>query len=507
MSVGEVTKEMERFRQYMKRMKAFEEAASVLYWDMRTGAPRKGIEARSEVMAMLSTEVFKMSVSDEMAGFIQRFRQDDALPQLDAVTRRSIEECAKDYDRSRRIPAALYQEYVTLTSQSEAVWEEAKHKSDFAMFEPYLSRVIGYNKQFIQLWGYEDHPYDTLLDLYEPQVTVAQLDPLFNQLRAELVPLLHSIRESAHKPDVEMLHQSFDKTAQREFCLFILGEIGYDFDAGRLDESSHPFATGLNPGDVRITTRYGTHELSGALFGTIHECGHALYDQNISADLAHTVLCNGASMGIHESQSRFWENVVARSRPFWQRYFPALQDQFPNAFANVDVESFYRAVNDVQPTLIRTEADELTYNLHVMIRYELEKKIFAGELSTKELPGIWNEMYREYLGIVPDCDRVGILQDVHWAAGLFGYFPSYSLGNMYAAQLTRAMRTELGDFTPLVLEGNFSVLKDWLIRHVHRHGKMLSPADILMRATGQTLRADELVKYLTEKYTDIYKLS
>ncbi len=502
-----VTKQTEAFRHYMKRMKGFEEAAGLLYWDMRTGAPRKGIEARSEVVGMLSAEVFKMSVAPEMGEFIGYFQQPEIAAELDEVTKRSIAECAKDYERSKRVPAELYEEYVALTSQAETIWEEAKTKADFAMFAPYLERIIDFNKQFIELWGAGAHKYDTLLDMYEPGITVAQLDPLFAGLRERIVPLLREIQQSPHQPDVSLISQSFPKEQQKQFCLYMLQQIGYDFDAGRLDESSHPFATGLNLGDVRITTRYAEDDMSGALFGTIHEFGHALYDQNISSELAGTVLCNGASMGIHESQSRFWENIVARSKPFWRKYFAPLQRHFPQQFGRVQQEDYYRAVNHVQPSLIRTESDELTYNLHVMVRYELEKAIFSNQMKTADLPVAWNDKYKEYLGVVPPHDGVGVLQDVHWAAGLFGYFPSYALGNMYAAQLTNVIRRDIANFEALIEAGEFAPIRQCLHRHIHQHGKMLTPAELLMRVSGQTLRADELVDYLTTKYKEIYKIS
>jgi carboxypeptidase Taq len=502
----QLDEQIQSFRNYMKKMKAFEEAAGVLYWDMRTGAPKKGVMARSEVVAMLSAELFRMSISDEMGEYIEFFTQPDVHHQLDEIMRACVRDCAKDYERSQKIPADLYQDYVTLTGQAESVWEEAKQAADYSMFSSYLQQIIDYNRQFINLWGYEEHPYNALLDIYEPGSTVAQFDQWFAELRSRLVPLLQRIQASPYQPNAKLLENVYDKQKQRELCLFILKEIGYDFDAGRLDESSHPFATGLNLGDVRITTRYGTDEMTGSLFGTIHECGHALYDQNIAEELAGTPLCQGASMGIHESQSRFWENIVARSRGFWQKYYPYLQEVFPEPFANIELNDFYCAINHVEPSLIRTEADELTYNLHVMIRYELEKAIFNGELQAEQLPEAWNAKYLEYLGVQPPHDGVGVLQDVHWAAGLFGYFPSYSLGNMYAAQLHTAMYQDILEFDHLIVDGKFDAIKDWLVRNIHQHGKMFSPSDLIRNATGEHLVADQLVTYLEKKYSEIYRL-
>ncbi|PYI55944.1 carboxypeptidase M32 [Paenibacillus flagellatus] len=497
---------LQSFRGYVKKMKSYGEALDVMYWDLRTGAPRKGVEARSEVIGELSAEMFKMSVSDEMGRYLEQLSAPESFGQLDETNRKLVEECKKEYDRSKKIPPERYQEYVVLTSQAETVWEEAKAKSDFAMFQPYLEKIVAANLEFVELWGYEGHRYNTLLDMYEPGMTVEKLDALFADVREKLVPLVAAIQKSANKPDTSFLNQTFDVAQQKLFSLFILKELGYDFEAGRLDESVHPFATGLNPGDVRITTRYLPNDVTSALFGTIHECGHGLYEQNISKDLIGTPLCTGTSMGIHESQSRFWENMVGRSRPFWQRYYGKLQELYPDRFRDVPVESFYRAINVVQPSLIRIEADELTYNLHIMIRYEIEKALFDGSLQVKDLPAYWNEKYREYLGVVPSHDGEGVLQDVHWAGGAFGYFPSYSLGNMYSAQIRHAMEKELGALDDLIANGDFASVKAWLVERIYRYGKLLTPQEIVMRVTGEPLDPDYLVRYLQTKYADIYGL-
>ncbi|GAB2723804.1 carboxypeptidase M32 [Paenibacillus thermoaerophilus] len=496
----------QEFRIYLRKIRSYEEALGVLYWDLRTGAPKKGADMRSEVIGSLSGEMFRLSVAPQMEEFLNYFEQSEIREQLSEVDRVIVRECRKEFDRSRKIPPERYEEYVVLTSQAETVWEEAKKKSDFAMFKPYLEKVVAFNREFIGLWGYEGHPYNTLLDMYEPGMTVDKLDRVFGELREKLVPLSAAIRERGDAPDTSMLRQTFDKDRQKQFSLMMLGQLGYDFDAGRLDESVHPFATGLNPGDVRITTRYLENDVVSALFGTIHECGHALYEQNISTDLYGTPLCTGTSMGIHESQSRFWENMIGRSRPFWQRYFPDLKKLYPEQLANADAESFYRAINVTKPSLIRIEADELTYNLHIMIRYELEKALFGGELAVEDLPRAWNAKYAEYLGIEPSNDGEGVLQDVHWSSGGFGYFPSYALGNMYAAQFMQAMRRELGDIDALVGEGRFAPIKDWLVDKIYRYGKLQTPGEIVSRVTGEELNPSYLIAYLEEKYRDIYKL-
>lgn len=499
-------KRLAEFRAFLKKMKSYEEAIGLIYWDMRTGAPKKGLDARSEVVGVLSGELFRMSVSEEMGSFLEEFGSPETLSQLSVIDRRIVEECRREYDRSVKIPPKRYQEYVVLTSQAESVWEEAKEKADFAMFQPYIEKIVATNLEFIDLWGWEGHKYNTLLDMYEPGMTVSKLDQVFGALREKAVPLLAAIMESGNKPDTSFLRQTFDKEKQKRFSLFILEQMGYDFAAGRLDETVHPFATGLNPGDVRITTRYLPDDVNSALFGTIHEGGHALYEQNISPELIGTPLCTGTSMGIHESQSRFWENMIGRSRAFWNRYYPDLQRNYPGQFDNVSAEAFYRATNEVKPSLIRIETDELTYNLHIMVRYEIEKALMSGDVKASELPHVWNEKYREYLGIEPSHDGEGVLQDVHWSGGAFGYFPSYALGNMYAAQFSRTIRREMPDVDAKVEAGELLPVKDWLAERIYRHGKLLTPNDIVLQVTGEELNPDYLMDYLTEKYTDIYKL-
>ncbi|TCZ81074.1 carboxypeptidase M32 [Paenibacillus albiflavus] len=507
MSLQEHDEQLQSFKQYIRKLKAYHEAIGLIYWDMRTGAPRKGLESRAEAVGELSAESFRMSVSEQMSNYLNYLTQPEVMEKLDAVERRMVQECKRDYDFSKKIPADKYQAYVVLTSQAEAAWEDAKGKNDWAGFAPYLEKIVATNKEFIELWGYERNPYDTLLDMYEPGMTVAKLDEVFGALREKVVPLLAAVSQSPNQPERGFLDQPFGKEQQRAFSMFILNELGFNFEAGRLDETVHPFATGLNPGDVRITTRFLPDDVASALFSTIHECGHAMYEQNISDTLVGTNLCTGTSMGIHESQSRFWENVVGRSEQFWKQYYPKLQETFPEQLGNVDVDSFYRAINHSEPSLIRTESDELTYNLHIMIRYELEKALYNGQIEVADLPDAWNTKYKEYLGVVADNYSEGILQDVHWSGGMFGYFPSYALGNMYAAQMLYAcILKELPNFYELIEAGNLAPIKELLTKHVYQYGKQLTPNDIIQQMTGEELNPEYLVRYLTEKYTRLYDL-
>ncbi|WP_228551444.1 carboxypeptidase M32 [Paenibacillus sp. FSL W8-1187] len=499
-------KALTEFRELDRKIVRYQEAAAVIGWDLRTGAPRKGHAGRAEVLGMLGAEAFQLATSPRMGELLEQLEEKEAQAALGEIDRKLVSETRRSYDRSVKIPPKLYEEYVVLASQSESAWEQARKDNDFPAFQGYLERVIGYTNQFIDLWGPKATRYDTLLDDYEPDMTVQELDEIFTSLRGQLVPLAAAIAASPNRPDRAFLEGLFDKERQKEFSRYMLGQLGYDFEGGRIDESAHPFQTTFNLGDVRVTTRYLPEDVTSALFGTIHEAGHALYEQNISPELAGTSLCHGTSMGIHESQSRFWENIVGRSRPFWQRYFPDLQSRFPEQLAGVDAEAFYRSQNAVQPSLIRIEADELTYNLHIIIRYEIEKLIFNEGAKAADLPAIWNDKYREYLGITPPSDADGVMQDVHWSAGLFGYFPSYSLGNIYSAQLADAMKTALPNMEELVAKGELAPIRGWLTEHVHRHGRLRTPKEIILGATGKPLDSSHLVQYLRTKYTDIYKL-
>lgn len=490
------------FLDYVKKMTAYHEALGVLYWDLRTGAPKQGIEQRSEVIGMLSSEVFKMSTSEEMAAYIANLSK----VKMDEITWKILEECKKDYERNKKIPAEEYKEFVILQSKAESVWEEAKEKSDFSMFSPFLEKLVETTRRFIGYWGHGERKYDVLLDMYEPGITTVVLDEVFNKLRDRIVPLVKQITESNNKPDTDFIFKTFKKENQREFSLEILKKMGYNFQAGRLDETVHPFAIGLNPGDVRVTTKYDESDFRTAIFGTIHEGGHALYEQNFSKELIGTPLCSAASMGIHESQSLFYENFVGRSLPFWKNNFEQLKKYAEDQFSHVDIESFYRAINESKPSFIRIEADELTYPLHIIIRYEIEKGLFDGSIHVKDLPAIWNDMYEQYLGVRPRNDAEGILQDVHWAGGSFGYFPSYALGYMYAAQFKHKMMEDIPQFDQLVEEGNLIPIKDWLTRNIHQHGKLKKPLEILKDVTGEGLNAEYLIAYLTDKYQRVYQL-
>ncbi|MFX3622770.1 MAG: carboxypeptidase M32 [Ectobacillus sp.] len=501
-----VHKAEQEFLAYVKKMMDYEEALNLMFWDLRTGAPKNGVEQRSDVIGMLSTEVFNMSTSKEMENYLKALEEFAKEGQLSKKTVKVAEVCRKDFDRNRKIPEKEYTEYVKLQARAESVWETAKEKADFEMFRPYLEKIVEFKKKFVSYWGYKQYKYDTLLDMYEPGMTVEVLDRVFGQLRERIVPLVKQVAASKKELKTAPLTAYFPKEKQREFSLELLKQLGYNFQAGRLDDTVHPFAITLNPGDVRITTKYDEYDFRTAVFGTIHECGHAVYEQNISKDLIGTPLCDGTSMGIHESQSLFFENFIGRNKQFWKKNYDLLKTYANGQFDNVTLDEFYDAINESKPSYIRIEADELTYPLHIMVRYEIEKGLFDGDIEVKDLPNVWNEKMEEYLGIRPENDAKGVLQDVHWAGGDFGYFPSYALGYMYAAQFKRTLQSDIPNFDQLLEQGNIEPIRKWLTEHIHRFGKMKKPLEILRDVTGEDLNANYLADYLEMKYKEIYGL-
>lgn len=490
---------------YVKKMKHYDEALSVLYWDMRTGAPKKGLEQRANVIGTLASQSFQMATADELGDMLTQLEA--KLHELPYVTKRLVEEVRKSYDLNKKIPVAEYEQFTIDKSRSEAAWEEAKEQADFSIFAPHLEKMVAWKKKFIGYWGEKNgSAYNTLLDQYEPDMTTDILDDVFAQVRSVISPLVQQIVAKGQQPNTDMLFQHFPKDGQRQVALDILQRLGYDFDAGRLDETMHPFMIELNRNDIRVTTKYDEADFRSAIFGVIHECGHALYEQNIDESLTGLPLCTGTSMGIHESQSLFYENFIGRNEQFWTHNFPLLQQHSPAQFGDVAVEDFLKAINFAKPSLIRIEADELTYVLHIIVRYELERDLFNGALEVADLPARWNDLYERYLGIRPADDAEGVLQDMHWSDGSFGYFPSYALGYMYAAQWKHAMDQDIPNFDELCLSGNLTPIREWLTERVHRHGALKKPFELLHEGTGEGLNPTHLTTYLRDKYTKLYDL-
>lgn len=493
----------QEFKEYLKMIEYLNSSIAVLEWDTMVNAPKKAINYRSEMLGYLSSESYKLTTSEKMKEFIDFFNE---VGNMDQVTRATVEKVTKEYNKTKKIPEKEYRDYTIATSISSAAWEEAKEKSDFSIFEPHLKKMIDFKRKFVEYWGYKENKYDTLLDFYEPGITVKQLDRVFSELRDGIVELLEKIKATGYVPNTKFFTENFSKEEQVEFHNFVLDKMEYDYkDAGRVDESTHPFTTNFGNKDVRITNHYYENDFRSGLFSAIHEGGHAIYEQDIPDELQGTLLAEGASMGIHESQSRFYENIIGKSKEFWKYFYPEAKKRFEQ-FKDISFEEFYNGLNLVEPSLIRTEADELTYSIHVIIRYEIEKLLISGELEVKDLPKVWNEKYKEYLGVEPKCDAEGVLQDMHWSDGSFGYFPSYALGNLYGAQFLNIMKKDIPDLYSEIEKGNLHIVHEWLKENIHKYGAIYKPVELIKKVTGEELTAKYFIEYLNEKYKDIYNI-
>jgi carboxypeptidase Taq len=498
---------IEALRAHLAPIDDLESAAAVLAWDQETFMPDGGAEARAHQLSTLQSTAHERFVSDKTGTLLDRAADatEDADPESLRDDASLVRVTRRDYERARRVPSSLVAELSEATSRAKQAWKKARAEDDFTIFAPHLETLVDLSVEKAEAIGYEDTPYDALLQEFEPDLTTAEVADTFTTLRGDLVPLVDAIADSPQLED-DVLHRSYPQPKQRAFGEQVLADLGYDFDRGRQDVSAHPFTTSFSVGDVRITTRYEEDYLPSALFSMIHEGGHALYEQGIDPALDRTPLGDGASLGVHESQARLWENHVGRSRPFWRHYFPKLQDAFPDAVGDASLDAFYRAVNRVEPSLIRVEADEVTYNLHVMLRFELERGLIDGTVAVDELPARWNAAMDDYLGVVPDTDADGVLQDVHWSMGSFGYFPTYTLGTLTAAQLMDTAREEIPDLDARLAEGTFDPLLDWLRAHVHRHGRKCTAPQLLERVTGRALSATPWLQYARDKFGALYDL-
>ncbi len=499
----DIKKDMEALRDLQQKMNAYDHAIGVLYLDGVTAAPFGTASGRGRTMGVLSEASHRLFANDEVGELLERMSKYKEA--LDLQTKREVEELTRSYQRLFQIPAAEYAAYATLVSDAEAVWEKAKTEADFPAFRPYLEKIIDYQKRFAAYYDSEKAPYDALLDQYERGTTMAQLDNFFSRLKERLSPLVAEIAQQP-APEDGFLHRPCPRQDQQKLSARLMEIMGLDPRYAALSESEHPFTTNFNKHDVRITTHYYEDDVASSMFSVIHEGGHALYELHIADELDFTCLGTGVSMGVHESQSRFYENIIGRSREFTAYLLPVLKQLFPGSFADVSAEQFYRAVNKVQPSLIRTEADELTYPFHIMVRYELEKQLIEGTLTVADLPEAWNALYKELLGVdVPD-DRHGVLQDSHWAGGSIGYFPSYALGNAYGAQMLHVMEQELPDMWKGVGEGDLSAVSGWLAENVHLFGCLRTPAETVEFACRGSFDPEYYLAYLDGKYRDIYGL-
>lgn len=475
-----------------------------LGWDEQTHLPAAAGDYRAEQSTLISGMIHQRWVDKKFGELLEQLS--DAAGDSDTDQSVVARRLTRQRNKRVKMPQSLVEELTRTTILGQNKWREARQNNDFSAFQPLLEKIIDLKRQQAEAIGYKQCPYDALLDDYEPEELTANVAEVLEGLRRELVPLVAKIQQCGRRPDASILHRSFPIDAQERFGRKVIDAMGLNPDRSQLDVTAHPFCCTLGPNDCRITTHFDPKYFNPAFFSMMHESGHAIYEQGLPTEHFGLPLGEAVSLGIHESQSRLWENIVGRGRPFWTHFYPKVQHAFPKALADVSLDAFWFAVNEVRPSLIRIEADEVTYNLHILIRFELERALFAGELQAADLPSAWNARYEQYLGITPPNNRDGVLQDVHWSAGLIGYFPTYALGNLYAAQFYAKAEADVGDLAGSFARGDFRPLLNWLRENVHRHGQRYTAAELVQRATGKPLSSGPLMKYLTEKMSELYGL-
>jgi carboxypeptidase Taq len=478
---------------------------AVLGWDQQTYMPPGGAEERGLQLSSLGRIMHEKFTSDEVGQLISELV--DEVGDLNAETdeARMVKVSKRAYDKQTKVPLPLLMETIQTTTMANETWVKAKSEADFSIFQPDLEKIVDLRKQYAELFQPYDHIYDALLDDFEPGMKTADVKEIFDQLRPQQVEIVHAIMEK-EPPDNSFLKQHYKEEYQEIVGRDVITRFGYDWNRGRLDIAPHPFTTEFGLGDVRITTRYLKDDAGSALFSTMHEAGHAMYGQGVAKKYRRHPLSGAASLAIHESQSRLWENLVGRSKEFWSFFYPSLQMLFPEFLADVRREDFYRGINRVEPSLIRVEADEATYNMHVMLRLEIEIGLMEGTIEVKDLPEIWNTRMQEYLGVTPPDDAQGVLQDVHWSGGMIGYFPTYALGNLASVQLWDTMLAQHPNVPDDIAQGKFDTILGWMREHVHQYGNKFEPQEIMLKATGSKITPEPYVQYLKTKYGEIYDL-
>ncbi|RPJ09747.1 MAG: carboxypeptidase M32 [Spirochaetaceae bacterium] len=507
---GRVASAIERLQESDREITALAHALETLRWDQETYLPQGGIGERALQISLLQGIIHDRVTSTEQKELFAACGMTEAAAanaeEAADITQAFLREAFRRYNRQTKVPKTLVTQLAMSQSLAQAEWIKARKVSSFAMFAPHLENLLGLLRQYAECQGYKDEIYDALLDEYEPWTKTKDIASVFEKLKSRLVPLYKNILGKKTAKDDEVLKRSFPVEKQREFCNKLLAMMNFDLDRGRMDVSAHPFTTTLGGDDIRLTTRYNEHFFPSAIFGTIHEAGHGLYEQGMARELRGTILANGASLGIHESQSRFWENLIGRSRGFWKACYAEFARLFPKALLDIPLERFYRAINSVSPSLIRVEADEVTYNLHIILRFTLERRLLDGSLAVQDLPEAWNRESANLLGIKPPTDREGVLQDVHWSMGAIGYFPTYSLGNLYSAQFFDTMKKALPGIEYNIANGKLKPVREWLLENIHRHGSMYSADQLVKRVTGKPLDPSYFLTYIQKKYGEIYDL-
>jgi carboxypeptidase Taq len=501
-------KHFDKVHDMAKHSRTLQGISSLLDWDQETYMPSGAAAIRADQLKTMAGIIHREKTSKKFATALSKLIDlktgqiiaEGLTPEQTAAAT----EWRRDFIQDTALPTEFVEEFAKLASQSILAWRSAKKENSFQQFAPFLDRIVSMNRKKAELLGYKEHPYDALIDNYEPDLTTKQVSELFNKLRENLSPMIKKI---ASQPiDDSMLFGKWDQEKQIAFSHKLLHAMGYNFEQGRLDFSSHPFSSASHPTDSRITTRIHPTSLMSNISVILHEAGHALYEMGLPHQLYGTPLGDARSLGVHESQSRWWETRIGLSKPFWQHFLPMLKETFKGQLDNVTLDHFYRAINKVEPSFIRVEADELTYPIHVIIRFEIEKGLIEGSINVRDVPDIWNAKMKDYLGITPPTNAEGCLQDIHWSMGAFGYFPTYTMGNLYAAHLFEAFAKENPDWEKKVSEGNLLFIKEWLAHRIYQHGRRYKTHELLKEATGQPFSADAYLRYLQTKYGQIYKL-
>ncbi|MBN1147226.1 MAG: carboxypeptidase M32 [Anaerolineales bacterium] len=480
-------------------------SAALLGWDQQTYMPPRAAEGRGYQLSTLQTLAHEKFASAEVGKLLDDLEPYARQLDPDSDEARLVKVTRRNYDKEVKVPSDWIAEFAQTTTAAHGAWQEARAEDNFAKFQPYLEKNVDLRRRYADFFAPYDHVYDPLLDDFEPGLKTADVQAIFGALRPQQVALIQAI-SARPQPDNSFIHLDYNEKKQWDFGVQVITAFGYDWRRGRQDKAAHPFTSNFGIDDVRITTRIAKNDVGSALFSTMHECGHALYELGVDHALARTPLASGASLALHESQSRMWENLVGRSLPFWEHYYPQLQEVFPEQLKSVDLETFYKGANRVAPSLIRVEADEATYNLHIMLRLELEIALMEGKLAVKDLSSAWNARMEEYLGVTPPDDKNGVLQDVHWSGGMIGYFSTYALGNLVSAQLWEVINADIPDLADQIRQGEFSALLAWLIEKIHRHGAKFEPQELVQRVTGSKIDPAPYVRYLQTKYGEIYGL-
>ena len=498
-----MTEKLVRFKEILGEVSDLTHAAAVLEWDQNVGMPAGGAEARGQQLSTLAKIAQEKSTSDELGRLLEDLQKE--YPDGESEESAMIRVASRNYEKARRVPAEFVAERARVTTKAFEAWVEAKKKSDFSVFQPHLEKIVELVGRYIAFFPPADHPYDILLDDYERGLKTAEVRSIFQDLRPKQVELIRKIG-SVRQVEDDFLHAKYNEQKLWKFGERIIGRFGYDWNRGRQDKAPHPFETTFSVNDVRITNRFEADHPMATLFSAMHESGHAMYEQGIQSSYERTPLEGGTSLAVHESQSRLWENLVGRSMPFWEHFYPEFKKIFPAQLDCITLKSFYQAINKVEPSLIRVNADEATYNLHVMLRLEIEISMVEGAVAVRDLPQIWNEKMREYLGIIPPNDAKGVLQDVHWSGGAIGYFSTYALGNLISAQWAQAIRKDIRDLDDQIRKGKFDDLLGWLREKIHVHGKRYEPQALVQKVTGSKIDAGPYMSYLEDKFGEIYGL-